>query len=299
MKTKNIKKIVVSTMALAMGAALAGSVSGTVAWYQYSTRATAALVGTSVGVSKKLEVKINDGAWKQDYRIADTPASSTIKPITTGAQAKNAALGNFYGNPLYGVTDQANWLPVEATDYLQFTMNFRVQEDKGEGYANVSGAQPIFLEKMAIINALKPSANAKEDLSSAIRVHLSTGSKHALIAQNTESTNTNGKLKLRDGVNFDKDDRWEWETGTELIYGAGVQTSYKQDSADVIAATADGGKSYSGGFNFTTADTLTVTVWLEGWALLGSDNSAQWKLADYVGASFNVGLSFTTNAVTA
>ena len=146
------KKVIIPLFATVLGLSAVGGISGTVAWYQYSTRATAALVGTSVGVSKKLEVKINDGAWKQDYRIFDTPTSSTIKPITTGAQAKNAALGNFYGNPIYGVTDQANWLPVEATDYLQFTMNFRVQEDKGEGYANVSGAQPIFLEKMAIIN---------------------------------------------------------------------------------------------------------------------------------------------------
>ena len=297
MKIKNIKKIVVSTMALAMGAALAGSISGTVAWYQYSTRATAAMVGTSIGLSKKLEVSVNGGEFKQDLRIADMPTANTIKPITTGAHAANTALGSFYGNPIYGVTDEANWLDVAATDYLQFELNFQVSEDDdGSGFEVVSGAQSIYLENVTIIDGAKPSANAHEDLSSAIRVHISDGTTHALISQDGADTLTNGKLKLKDGVNFDTDARYEWDTTpTVLTYGSGTQKAYAQDAADIISTSTDGGKTYSGGFVTDTSKTLTVTIWLEGWALLGS-NGAMWSLLDYVGSTFNVGLSFTCNA---
>ena len=55
MKISN-KKIIVSTLALAMGAALAGSISGSVAWYQYSTRATARMAATSAGTSRNLQI---------------------------------------------------------------------------------------------------------------------------------------------------------------------------------------------------------------------------------------------------
>ncbi len=61
MKTNNKKKVVVSVLALAMGAGLAGSISGSVAWYQYSTRTTAQLEGVSAGTSRNLQVRIKDG----------------------------------------------------------------------------------------------------------------------------------------------------------------------------------------------------------------------------------------------
>ena len=53
----NNKKIIVSTLALAMGAALAGSISGSVAWYQYSTRASAQIAGSAAGTARNLYVK--------------------------------------------------------------------------------------------------------------------------------------------------------------------------------------------------------------------------------------------------
>ena len=52
MKTYNAKKVVVSVLALAMGAGIAGSISGSIAWYQYSTRTTAQLQGVSAGTDR-------------------------------------------------------------------------------------------------------------------------------------------------------------------------------------------------------------------------------------------------------
>ena len=44
------KKIIVSALTLIAGFGLAGSVTSTIAWYQYSTRTNGALVGVSGGV---------------------------------------------------------------------------------------------------------------------------------------------------------------------------------------------------------------------------------------------------------
>ena len=48
MMKKNLSKVIVPTLAIAIGAAIAGSISGTVAWYQYSTRVNVAYLGKQV-----------------------------------------------------------------------------------------------------------------------------------------------------------------------------------------------------------------------------------------------------------
>lgn len=61
MKTKNsIKKLVVAGMASAMIAAAVGSISGTVAWFQYNTRATAAYSGATAKCTENLQIRIYD-----------------------------------------------------------------------------------------------------------------------------------------------------------------------------------------------------------------------------------------------
>ena len=122
MKTNSKKKILVSTLALAMGAGLAGSISGSVAWYQYSTRTTAQLQGVSAGTTRNLQVRLGTdenhntaGDWKQDLSVADInaflgigpnnnntddlPNALALNPVTNRTEngAKNEALGTFKG----------------------------------------------------------------------------------------------------------------------------------------------------------------------------------------------------------
>ena len=56
----NKAKMMVSTLAIIAGAATVGSISGTVAWFQYNTRVTAAYVGTTASVSRNLQIRILD-----------------------------------------------------------------------------------------------------------------------------------------------------------------------------------------------------------------------------------------------
>ena len=60
-------KIIVSALALAIGASLAGSVGSTIAWYQYSTRANVSFLGQASGISGNLQMRFkgeDDSKWR-------------------------------------------------------------------------------------------------------------------------------------------------------------------------------------------------------------------------------------------
>ena len=72
------KSIIASALAVTMGAGLVGSISGTVAWYQYSTRATIQMIGLSLGTEKALEIAVaanqpaaDSDAWKTESKTVD------------------------------------------------------------------------------------------------------------------------------------------------------------------------------------------------------------------------------------
>ena len=107
--------MIVPTLAIAIGAAIAGSISGTVAWYQYSTRVNVAYIGQSFGLSKNLEVRLRDAdggksysGWKTsllpahmaDY-LSDKNLGQAVEPITFGNMGADDALpAKSYKNPV-------------------------------------------------------------------------------------------------------------------------------------------------------------------------------------------------------
>ena len=56
-------RIIVPALSLLVGITLAGSISGTIAWYQYSTRANAAYLGMSGGTTGNLQLRLDGGEW--------------------------------------------------------------------------------------------------------------------------------------------------------------------------------------------------------------------------------------------
>ena len=104
----DMKKIVVPALAICVGAAIAGSVSGTVAWYQYSTRASTAYLGTSAGTAGNLKLRIkgtntaSDEAWvnsltKEDIAayLAANHLGEKIIPITAGDLGADEAIKTY------------------------------------------------------------------------------------------------------------------------------------------------------------------------------------------------------------
>ena len=203
---KGMQKIVVPTLAICLGAALAGSISGTVAWYQYSTRASVAYLGTTAGTAGNLKLRIkgtND--WHnsltketiQGY-LATNHIGEEIIPITAGNMNEDAALAKiggtgadkdlpkFYKNPVRSFDesvpyDGGTWLKADKSMYVQIPLELAFIEYDGVKSANAE-VDKEYLEKEVFISDLliqedyqnTTGNNNYKDLSSAVRVHISS-----------------------------------------------------------------------------------------------------------------------------
>lgn len=198
MKMNKISKIVVPTLAIAMGAALVGSVSSTLAWYQYSTKAQAAYIGTSVGNSENLEIRVKDGApvnnqqnykWVSNAKSADIAQlvsegyGTNVIPVTPATLASydgtadalptitnNNVVDKFYSGVETGVAGYGK----AATDanYVQFKLNVRY---KKTGDAVSYEEKALKLVDLTIVSdKTVNNAAVENDLWKAVRVQISS-----------------------------------------------------------------------------------------------------------------------------
>ena len=86
MKTNIFSRIAVTTMTVALGAGVIGAVSGTFAWFQYSTRSTVAYEGTAAHSTENLEIRV----WK-DGQAADAGWVHDLASTAINAKIKEAA----------------------------------------------------------------------------------------------------------------------------------------------------------------------------------------------------------------
>ena len=318
------KRIIVSALAVTMGAGLVGSISGTVAWYQYSTRATVQMMGVSMGVARNLQVAVtaadvdtapaDDSAWKSELKTADLLAvlggtDFEFEPITTSAAyVKNAGLDglSFKSNPIKYKTATADWVNAKATAKVSYNLWVRAAEKDGDGVITQVAKEIGLID--AKISNIAPSG--KEDISSAVRVAFETESNgNAIISKDAPSTNLYGPLDLDDIPGNDKAPYYSeaGETaGDDLVYGlpATVGTTYSlaasADTAALYAVEQAGTGANAGEYvlkggidlGATTASAaakIKVTIWLEGWQKLGDPAAAVWDVEDYVGSKFFVG----------
>lgn len=329
----NNKKIIVSTLALAMGAALAGSVSGTVAWFQYSTRAQASYIGTTAHCSELLEVTATKSnvalgespSWKSELSASDINAvaydttnhvGDDIVPITAGGMASDAALPtNFYKNPLYQEIDMAKWGTATVANYVQFDLHFHVKDVDGKNTVTYL-AKKLYLTDLSIVS-LNDAGDGTDtlDIYKAIRVHIAVGTSYTLFANGVTSTTTAGALDLNGDGNNDKASYYEWNTpasNPDLSYGSKLndeavasttQSSINAAGSGVLASDVDPYSIVAGTNgelgNITAVEdglTAKVTIWLEGWTQLGGTPSAMWDPATYIGQKFGVGFRFACEA---
>ena len=304
---KMTRKLVISSLAILTGAAVAGSVTSTVAWFQYAVRAQIAYTGTTSHCTKMLKISADSGAtWGNDINLSSL-STNPFSPITTGAQAKDAALPTtFYAQPNYRQGAYSNWLTASTDSYTQFTILIKVNDVDGAS-TPTQLANAVYLTDVTIQDA---SNDGAPDLSDALRVHVATSdSKYFLFAKSVTSTAVGGYLDINCDNKYDTSG-YEWDT-TPIIYGAegAIQTSYLSTDNTIIATENQYG-AISGGTSIGSTKTsgylsVTVTIWLEGWALLdyGADysiagdrinktNTQIWDSKTYINKKFNVGLTF-------
>ena len=342
------RKVAITSLTLLSALTLAGSISGTLAWYQYSTRATVAYTGTSAHCSKLLQLSVDGGDnWSSDIR--DLPSAS-FAPVTTGAQEKDAALpkiqrtvtmydsnGNptgtkvisapFYAQPDRGQGLYDRWLLASDNSYAQFDILIKVKDINGEA-TEKDLENDVYLTDLTIVDA---NEEDHLDLSSAVRVHISTqyqdngadANKNFLFAKESEDIEVGGFLDLDEDGKYDQVG-YDWDKHT-CLYGDGTfipatyddegnkltddsfsdvphQYSYKADDESIVAKEVENnivGGTPIGKTSATNGEYLkvTVTIWLEGWSPLligahGTQDSSIWDEDSYIEQQFNVGMTF-------
>ena len=254
----NKNKIVVSALALAIGTSLAGSIGGTVAWYQYSTRANVSFLGQASGISGNLQMRFkgeNDTKWrtritKEELASELGDKGTELKPMTFGGVKLNEELPEKgYTQPKAGIPAMTSWFEASEKNYAQFTLQLRYIERDGveENSKDEKDVQKqVFLTKLFVQeDHNNDEGHAREDISDAVRVHVASsyvdgGAKkdYKLISNQGGSTVTHGKLDLDgDGkvdIYFPDDDEFGFEhTDAQLVqadYGdAKTQTAFKAD----------------------------------------------------------------------
>ena len=233
-KTKMSKRIIVSTLSTVMATSLVGAITGTVAWYQYSTRSTVSFIGTTVSSSENLVLSLDGENYTNDIhhnQFTDT----TLAPVTTGAMRANGTLGTLYSNPVYQqFGDYSSWTRASDDQYVQFTINVKLQEIDNNGVAGVvQEARPVYLTDLVILNNASNASNQKRDISSAIRVHIHTESVNMLLSKEGGNTLTYGSLDLNGDGKLDTEEAiYDWTDYDELSAGTygtnnSVQTAYE------------------------------------------------------------------------
>ncbi|MBO5529684.1 MAG: hypothetical protein J6A47_10310 [Bacilli bacterium] len=241
----NKAKLLVGTLAIASVAATVGSISGTVAWFQYNTRATVEYQGASVHCTESLQVSVNGSTWKQTLAAGDidktvlnrsTRAANQLVPVTSGGLAIDSAPTDLYKNPIYQYAgayptsgDNNYWRRADKEDYVEFPVYLRVLDVDG-----AAAATPTLLAKKVYLSDVTIAAAVDgKDITDAVRVAIYTGSTpgtsigtaYGTYATKDYSTDENalavsGSLDLNNDGAVDTDQKYSFgATGTTLVYG--------------------------------------------------------------------------------
>lgn len=316
----NKSKIFMSAMLTLIGSSMVGSIAGTVAWYQYSTRASASYVGASASVTELLEVRVgSEGDWYTnitstqviDYLKAQTRYEgkqdkvSSLAPVTAGNQKKDEAIARFYESPSYLVSGEySKWTEAETTDYVSFPLQFRLKKVDGASTETLLSKDLFLLD--LLLQEDTSNADGKEDISDALRVqlHNATGNKDFLLAKTNADTVTTGKLDLdgKDGIDqaSTRGTAYSFETKTDYVYGTADSKEEAYALSDLAPTDTNGVLTSGTAIGTIPADgtlTLDVTIFLEGWQKLGEGEGASsiWDAAKYVGSKFDVGMTFAVS----
>lgn len=319
----NKQKIIVSTLALAMGAALAGSVSGTVAWYQYSTRATTSYVGTSAKCGENLQISLDGTNFKSELLQADFSANARadkkgadLKPITFGetttSGTTNAAdpasdATKPYKHPKYQNFAYNTWGTADANSYLQYDLYFRVLDVDGAA-TPVYIAKKLYFEDFTLNFTPTNGEGSTTAFKDALRVQFDQvtpdGAKRILLSNTArDAMKLGAKLDLNGDGNYDKTKAYEWDAApVETVYGDASLTQTTEAYSAYVSPVENGslnpgetkslGTTVAGSYSSGTALHFVVTVWLEGWDATGETaGTSIWDAKDYIG-SFQLGMTF-------
>lgn len=315
MKTRKIKLAAIM-LSSARGLAFIGSIGGTIAWYQYSTLATAAVSGSSAKCTENLQVAVGTGEGltfksslttndisnylKTTRAEADKETVTVLKPVTAGNQERNATLNGLKSNPVYQHGPYTDWEDAVNTDYVTFPLTFRVLDiDGNSGNTLLNRDSKLGLSDITIEgkDVAGNEAEGKTDISSAIRVHFSskngTADVNRLVSKAGGETVTHGHLDLNGDGADDTMAKYEWDNNSTAIdYGSANSKEISYSAAEMSTKDGIDYTNYIGVIPANQTLTVNVTIFREGWQVLEGSTTAIWDATKVIGANYRVGRSF-------
>ena len=315
MKTRKIKLAAIM-LSSARGLAFIGSIGGTIAWYQYSTLATAAVSGSSAKCTENLQVAVGTGEGltfksslttndianylKTTRAEADKETVTVLKPVTAGNQERNAELNGLKSNPVYQHGPYTDWEDAVNTDYVTFPLTFRVLDiDGNSGNTLLNRDSKLGLSDITIEgkDVAGNEAEGKTDISSAIRVHFSskdgTADVNRLVSKDGVETVTHGPLDLNGDGTDDTLAKYEWDNNSTAIdYGFANSKETSYSAAEMSTKDGINYTNYIGVIPANQTLTVNVTIFREGWQVLEGSTTAIWDATKVIGANYRVGRSF-------
>lgn len=315
MKTRKIKLAAIM-LSSARGLAFIGSIGGTIAWYQYSTLATAAVSGSSAKCTENLQVAVGTGEGltfksslttndianylKTTRAEADQETVTVLKPVTAGNQERNATLNGLKSNPVYQHGPYTDWEDAVNTDYVTFPLTFRVLDIDGNSSNTLLnrdsklGLSDITIEGKDVDGN---EAEGKTDISSAIRVHFSskdgTADVNRLVSKAGGEIVTHGHLDLNGDGADDTMAKYEWDNNSTAIdYGSANSKEISYSAAEMSTKDGIDYTNYIGVIPANQTLTVNVTIFREGWQVLEGSTTAIWDATKVIGANYRVGRSF-------
>lgn len=265
-------KLIIAGLTSALICGLVGSITGTFAWYGYSTRATATIAGTAINAGANLEIGIADDTVASIKGLAENADENGIFWQEKGGGLRHDAIIDYLAKKQYGgvsmspvtsgnynkanSTDRADLAPIEfltyqgnaqeaaqKEDYFVLPLAFRVYDNKTQDYS-LDGIG-IYLQDIEV--DLEDAVN--KDLAKAFRIDFkeeqeknSESPKYTILAPGREE---NGKTELaglldlnQDGFADVEENDYGYKVRHELVYGT-LTGTYNESVTYAAEATTD------------------------------------------------------------
>lgn len=262
------RRIIIPALATLAVASMLGSLAGTVAWYQYSTRATASIAGTDASTYGNLQLAFGyfkeetDGQdqfgfksdnitdpsdktiWKTDAGTDELASYiSSYRKTELGVQENanvqefkpvtaklndDGSIEKFYSHPVYQYNKLDSWNEASVTDYITFPLTLRLASN-----TTAENGYPVYLQDLRL-------QSTDSLLSKALRVEYSS---QAFVKDSND-----GSKFVKDGtvtnVLLSEEGGKTYTYGPLDLNGDGVFDSakytYDFDKKDVITYGEDG-----------------------------------------------------------
>ncbi len=317
------KKLVVPFLSSVIGLSIAGGLGGAFAWYQFNSQVRTGFIGTSVADTGLLQIGYDDGSghiiWGRDRFLPNT----SLKPVTFGELNSDGTLKTHaYGYPESGKQNgndyTTGWTEIQnGSGFYQYDIYLRAlkadPEALGDATNNINPGYKLVAQDVYMSQLTLEDSNGGADalIVDAVRVHLNVkDGRKDLLSKNeisaSEPLNLYGQLDLDGDGQADKYEAFPWESNYDqvLTYGINGETQVTKAASSLVQARDSEGKmpatpneklicTTKTGTEMTK---ITITVWLEGWALLKYGNtdakSNIWNPHMNAGMDVRVGMIF-------